>query len=192
LETKSLIKLTKKYHNYVCNDEKCIIYEKQLPAIEFTFALFVSMNISSLTFSNSGLYQVIHFNTAYFPTIGLQINSTLPRANEKLSFQISGEYGKSYFYGSGIAPYKNNPSIEQVYMHITSFKGKTGFKYTYPKGKIRPIVMIGSNVSFFTNKDVKRAEYHQLDSTTGINKDVILPHTLFGYNVNCPFFQRWL
>lgn len=184
LGTKSLIKLTKKYHNYVCNNEKCIVYEKQLPPIKFKFATFVSMNVSSLTFSNSGLYQVINFNKAFFPTIGLQMNSTLPRANEKLSFQVSGEYGKSYFSGSGIAPYKINLSTEQVYMHMTSFKGKAGFKYTYPKGKIRPIVMIGGNVSFLSNKDVKRAEYHQLDSTTGISKDVILPNTLFGYNLD--------
>jgi len=183
LGTKSLINLTKKYHNYVCSDEKCIIYEKQFKPIKLKFAPFASMNSSSLTLSNSGLYNVIHFNSASFPTIGLQMNSTLPRANEKLSFQVSAEYGKSNFYGSGIAPYNYNPGTEQVYMHITSFTGKAGFKYTSPKGKIRPIVMVGGNVSFLSS-NVKREEFHQLNSTTDTTNDDILPSTLYGYYVN--------
>ena len=31
LDHKSLIKISKKYHNAVCTDEQCIIYEKKIP-----------------------------------------------------------------------------------------------------------------------------------------------------------------
>jgi hypothetical protein len=33
LTHKSLIKIVKDYHGYVCNGEKCIVYEKKLPIL---------------------------------------------------------------------------------------------------------------------------------------------------------------
>jgi hypothetical protein len=34
LNRKSLIKISKGYHNYVCKDSQCVVYEKSLPPIK--------------------------------------------------------------------------------------------------------------------------------------------------------------
>lgn len=181
LEDKSLIEITKKYHEYVCNDQKCVIYEKQLPAIRFKFAPFVSMNESSLKFSNNPYYEAINFNKPVYPMIGLLLNTSLPNANEKLSFQVSGEFGKCNFHGTGRGPYDN--AFEEVFFNTSIIKIKAGFKYTFPVGKFRPTFTIGGNTLKLINKDGRRVE-ELLGNSTGNTrewKDVPVADNLYGY-----------
>lgn len=181
---KSLIEITRKYHDYVCHDGKCIIYEKQLPGIKVKFGPFISVNSSSLKFKYSPMYAAIHFDETAYPTIGLLLNASLPRLNEKLSFQASAEFGKSYFHGVGTSPYTS--SFEEVHLHTSTLKVKGGLKYTYPKGKIRPTLMIGANVLKIMNSNGRRVEEALRDLviyTTEIN-DVPIPNILVGFNVD--------
>jgi hypothetical protein len=175
---KSLIDITKKYHDYVCDSARCIIYEKQLPPLKFTFGAFVSMNASSLKLTKGSMYEAIDFETDYYPTLGLQMNMTLPRVNEKLSLQLSAEYGKFYFHGTsvGLASYLT----ESAYLHSSEIKGKMGIKYTYPKGKFRPTFMIGGNIISLFNKEEKRVEDFAGNSLD--YQEDILADTLLGYN----------
>jgi len=184
LDDKSLIEITKSYHDYVCDGEKCVIYEKQLPGVKVTFAPFVSMNGSFLKFGNIFLYDGIHFKMENYPTIGILLNTSLPKANEKLSFQVSGEFGKSYYYGTGINP--RNDAFEEVHLHTSILKGKAGLKYTYPTGKIRPTLLIGGTVSKLFNIDGRRVEELLINSTvyTSEVKDVPVANVLLGYHVN--------
>jgi len=181
LEDKSLIEITKKYHEYVCKDDQCIIYEKQLPAVRLTFATFISMNASFLKFNNNQLYEAIHFNPPVYPMIGFLLNTSLPKANDKLSFQVSGEFGKNYFYGTGFNPL--NDAFEEVHLHTSILKVKGGLKYTYPKGKIRPTLMLGGNVLWLLYKDGRRVEDSQSGSTVTIteHRDVFVADTALGY-----------
>ena len=183
-DEKSLIAITKKYHNYVCNGEKCIIYEKQLPAIRVKFGPYVSMNGSFLKFKANNLYQNVHFKIANYPTIGLLLNTSLPKVSEKLSFQVSGEFGKSYFYGTGINP--DNSAFEEVHFHTSIIMLKAGLKYTYPKGKIRPTLLVGGNFIKMMKIDARRIEEELINSIiyTTERKDVPGGDMLFGANVN--------
>ena len=79
------------------------------------------------------------------------MNTIFPRINENLSLQVSGEYGKSNYYGTGISP--ANGGFEEISIDLTSLKGRAGIKYTYPKGKFRPSLMFGGNILWNTNKD---------------------------------------
>jgi len=184
LEDKSLIEITKKYHDYVCDDQMCIIYEKQLPVIKVTFGSFVSMNSSFLKFNNSPNYDAINFKVASYPTIGLLLNTSLPRANEKLSFHISGEFGKSYFYGTNINPL--NTAFEEVHLHASILKVKGGFKYTYPKGKIRPTLKLGGNLLWLLNRDGRRIKDMHYNTTIIITeyRDVPVADAAFGFNAD--------
>ena len=183
-DDKSLIAITKKYHDYVCDNEICIIYEKQLPVIKVKFGSFVSMNGSFLKFKENPLYQDVHFKMASYPTIGLLLNTSVPRASEKLSFQVSGEFGKSYFYGSGINP--DNLAFEEVHIHTSIIMLKAGFQYTYPKGKIRPTILAGGNFMKIMKTDGRRIEEELINSIiyTTERRDVPLGDMLFGANVN--------
>jgi hypothetical protein len=185
LEAKSLIEITKKYHYYVCNDEKCIIYEKQLPVIKVKFGAFVSMNGSFLKFSENSIYQNVSFDGASFPTIGLLLNTSMPRANEKLSFQLSGEFGKCYFHGKGFNPiYSANSTFEEVQIHTSIVKVKAGFKYTYPKGRIRPTLLIGINIIKFINTDGRRMEDILINSNVFTSEWRDVPHFDFPWGIN--------
>ena len=183
-DDKSLIAITKKYHDYVCDDEKCIIYEKQLPVIKVKFGSFVSMNGSFLKFKENQIYQDVDFKMASYPTIGLLLNTSLPKVSEKLSFQVSGEYGKSYFYGTGNRP--DNSAFEEVHLHTSIIMVKAGFKYTYPKGKIRPTILAGGNFMKLTKIDGRRIEEELINSTVYTTewRDVPVDDMLFGANVN--------
>ncbi len=186
-DMKSLTNITKKYHDYMCDGEKCIIYEKKSTGMKFSLLPFVSMNSSSLSFDGIekylAVYGIVNFNSAVYPSIGLKIKATLPRASEKLTLQFSGEYGKSYFYGSGDGTGPNSTYFEEVQVHLSSLKGKAGIKYTYPKGKVRPTAMIGGNILYLMNKDVKRIEDRIENKTVYLNKfndDIFPTHLLSG------------
>ena len=184
LNDKSLIKITKTYHDYVCNDGKCIIYEKQLPSVKISLAPFVSINGSFLKIKYSSIYESVQFKMANYPTIGLLLKASLPRFNEKLSFQASAEIGKTYFYGTGINP--DNSAFEEVHLHAQILKVKAGLKYTYPKGRIRPTFMIGANALKSVKSDGRKIDEVLRGSTifTSEVSDVPIPDILVGYHLN--------
>jgi hypothetical protein len=188
-DLKPLVNVTKKYHDYMCDGEKCIIYEKKLPAVKFQILPFISMNASSIRFDNIAkymkVYENISYNMAYYPSIGLKTKITLTRANKKLSLVVSGEYCNNYFYGSGVGA--NSAYFEEVNIHLTSLKGKAGIKYTYPKGNIRPTLMVGGNMLYHLNSEVKRIEDNVEQSTVYIatyNDDILSDNALWGYNID--------
>lgn len=183
LDSKSLIAITKKYHDYVCDGEKCIIYEKKLPIVKVRFGAFVSMNSSFLYFKEHEGYQGVDFKMSTYPSYGLLLNTSLPRASEKLSFQLSGEFGKTYFYGTDTHP--KYADFEEVHLHTSLIKVKAGFKYTYPKNKIRPTLLIGGNFIKITQSEGRRIENVLSNSTvfTGLYNDVPISDPLFGANM---------
>lgn len=181
LEDKSLIAITKKYHDYVCDGEKCIIYEKQLPVVKFTFGAFIGMEVSTIKFYKSPTYENVHFNSDSYPTIGLLTKASLPRISDKLSFQASGEYSKASFYGTGIRP--GNGASERVSIHLSMVKVKTSLKYTWPKGTIRPTLLAGLHLMKPLSTDALRIESFANGSDIAFNKwkDVPFANRHLGY-----------
>jgi hypothetical protein len=53
---KTLIKLSKEYHDYVCKDEQCIIYEKKQSKIHVRLGGDFAYGTSKLKYANPGLY----------------------------------------------------------------------------------------------------------------------------------------
>lgn len=49
---KTLINLSREYHEYVCKDEPCIIYEKKIPKNRFLLGFDLSYGISSFKFAD--------------------------------------------------------------------------------------------------------------------------------------------
>jgi hypothetical protein len=185
LATKSLVSITKKYHNYVCNDEQCIIYEKKIPAVKMTWAPFASLNMSTLNIAKrSDQYEYIKFQNSFYPSIGVLLNTTMPLVNEKLSLQVSAEVGKNYFYGTGT--YAHNNSFNEVHLHSTILKGKGGVKYTYPTGKMRPTIMAGVHVAKLVNRKGRRIEEANNNGTISTFEyaEDVLADNNFGFNID--------
>ena len=189
LNDKSLIEITKKYHDYVCNGEKCVVYEKQLPTVRIRIAPYISMNQSFLRIGNNPLYELVKFKASGYSSIGLLLKTSLPKASEKLSFRLSGEYGKSYTYGSGTYGSK----FEEVQLHVSMLTLKGGLKYTYPVGKLRPTLVLGGNFLKLINKIGRRVEEELYSSTiySSESKDVPVAGYLVGYHAEIGFDYRF-
>lgn len=184
LDAPSLMMLIKRYNNYV-SSEKAVFYEKQPPDVKLTIAPFISVNSSSLTFDHSELYEALNFKQTNYASIGLQLNASLPKSSRTLSFQGSAELGKSHFYGSAIHPL-NPLMFEEVNLQITTLKGKVGLKYTYPKGKFRPNIMIGGNILYLLKKEGNRVEDLKEISTIFMSQsnENIMNKALYGFNLD--------
>lgn len=162
---KSLINLTSEYHDYVCDGEQCIIYEKPPPLLRINVGPVVGFSSSGLKFIYFPNYDEYKYMRSSDIILGLKLNILLPRLNEKLSFIIQTEYSTSYFYG-----YKENNlnSASTIYMdlhaHLTNIKGLFGLQYTYPKGKIRPTVVAGPLLDFNLKSDFKLVNETVIDS----------------------------
>jgi hypothetical protein len=183
LDHKSLINVTKKYHDFVCKDQQCIIYEKQLPVIKIRLAPVVSMNISDLTFSDNTFYSYFNFENSTSLSIGGILNASMPRLNEKISSQFEISIGKNYFYSLFIKQYDTyRTDYYDFHIRTTYLKGSGAIKYTYPKGKLRPVASLGGSLYYFINSKYKLS-LKQVFSTKINNYEfdnILIPGFLFG------------
>ena len=112
----SLIKLAEDYHNTVCNDEECIIYEKKVSLI----------NISVEPFAGLTWYKD---QEKFVYEYGSYLYVWVPRASEKL------------FFKTGIA--YNQITEDETNLNI--FKVPFQFQYIYRAHKIQPHISGGVN-----------------------------------------------
>ena len=150
--------------------------------MRYRFAPFISMNNTSLKFTDITVYEDVSFKMASSASVGIVMNASMPDLNEKMSFQVSAEFGKNYFYGTGyIQSYK---AFEEVHLHTSSIKFKGGFKYTWPKGNLRPTLLIGANLIRFLKSDGRRIQesYYNSIITTQEFTDLKASNLLVGYN----------
>jgi opacity protein-like surface antigen len=183
-EAQSLMMLLKRYNDYV-SSEKSVFYEKQPPDVKLKLAPFFSVNSSNVSFEHSAMYEALDFQRSTYATIGLLLNTSLPKSNRWFSFQTSIEVGKNLFYGDGVNP-TNSLRFEEVYIQDINIIGKAGFKFTYPQGKFRPTLMIGGNMLYALKRDGIRVEDSQNGSTIAINEgsENVIAKALYGMNFN--------
>jgi hypothetical protein len=139
---KSLITISKKYHDYMCDDEECVIYEKSMPlfVVELRPSIGYQSSSYNFGFENSRRENV---DVSISPNIGLGFNIFVPRFNEKLSVLIDLQMNKDEFnqhYLLDEFPRDNYffYRIEQVVLN-----SNLALKYKYPKGHLRPTAFAG-------------------------------------------------
>jgi hypothetical protein len=180
---KSLINVTKNYHDYVCKDQKCIIYEKQLPVIKIRFAPVINLNISNIRIGDDSFYSSFDFEKSVSLSLGGIINASMPRLNEKLSSQLEVSIGKDYFYSFFIQDHSiYRKDYYDFHIRTIYLKGSGALKYTYPKGKIRPVASLGGSMYYSINS--KNKIILEQKSISYINtyeyNDITIPDILFG------------
>lgn len=192
LNRKSLINVAKKYHDYVCDGEKCIIYEKKMPVVKVQVAPVISMSYNSISFTDNYKYSFLNFNKSLYPSIGLQFKINMPRFNEKISFLVNTDLNKDYFYGYSKIEESYSTTYTDLHLRTFSINISGGFNYTYPKGKIRPTFAAGCVFSKLIENDVK-IQKERINSaniiTTEIDKNIEMPTILYGFylKAGCDF-----
>ena len=114
----NLVQLAEDYHNRVCDEnEKCIIYEKEVPLIKISVAPFIGM----INYKGSNQFVQETGGYLYF---------WAPRANEKLYFKTGLVYS----------------TLAEDEAGLNVFKIPLQFQYIYRAHKIQPEVSIGTNI----------------------------------------------
>ena len=147
LEHSSLINIAKNYHQYACTDgSECIIYEKKKPLMALRIAPVVGVDLSILKMQEFDSDRIrYNLPKTYKPdpstnfTVGVNLNFSMPRINEKIFLQMQTMYTKYYFFDTYESQQKG------IDIHITSnvLQMRLSIKYEYPKGKWRPTMAAG-------------------------------------------------
>lgn len=183
-DPKYLIDIAKEYHDKVCKSKECIIYEKVLPAVHLEFAPVYSINYSEFEFKGNPIYAKANFNRSINHSLGVKFLFWLPRINERISTEVDVYYNQRNQNGSCE---ESTSPITNVYydIHLKSqtFGSSILIKYIYPKGIIKPSILLGYDFQFliknnsvrYTKKEVS-GEVVELTE----NHDVPLPGVIKG------------
>lgn len=123
-EHKTLIKLAEDYHNVVCTDEKCIIYEKKMPP----FTVNLEVVGGGVLYHYSSEYSS-HEGHAY--SMGVLAHLWMPMTSENLFFRTGFIY--------------SNLNFNDKYLNF-SYKIPLQIEYVYPKYIIKPKLAVGTNI----------------------------------------------
>ena len=151
---KSLINITKNYHNYVCDTEECVIYEKKVPSAKVRFAPVLKTGVANFHF-DKGIFSNYAFEPEVYFGAGFLMSTVFPGINEKLSFEAELDLNKYNFHGS----YKvMNGAITEtynVYLDLLSLQPTISVKYSFPTGKFRPTAAVGGYADIFVGNNQK-------------------------------------
>lgn len=132
LTDKSLISLAQKYHSAVCNDEKCIIFEKPTPPIKVNLEIFGGFNLnpynSELTYFDEEKYEMTKNFVA-----GIYGHFWFPSIGDKIFIKT----GINYMYLEHNKVHYYDPT------HQTNLIIPLFVEYIYHKGIIRPKIAAG-------------------------------------------------
>jgi len=158
---KSLINITKSYHNYVCDTEECIVYEKKVPSAKIRFAPVLKTGVANLRFSK-GIFSNYSFEPEVYFGAGILVSTVFPQINEKLSFEAELDFNMYNFHGSYQVQNGSIMEYYDAYLDLKSLQPTISVKYTFPTGKIKPTVAIGGFADIFAgiNQKVVTVKQH--------------------------------
>lgn len=142
LSHKGLLQITRKYHEYKCDDESCIIYEKKLPVLKILLLPYIGYSVDFYRTKGSSL-EKFDFDASHSLVGGLELNFIIPRVNEKLSIFTICQIKQQQFQGHYHQPSVYNENNFVADIQNTSVLLAGGLKYTYPKGTFKPTMGIG-------------------------------------------------
>jgi hypothetical protein len=196
LAHKSLIHLTKNYHDFICtDDEECIIYEKKLPLMKIRIAPVVRGGVAFLSF-REGIHSNYNFNPEFYPSAGFLLNASFPRMNEKLSFEFEVDINSYNFHGSYEEENRSIMEYYDAYIDVISLKPSLAAKYTIPTGKINPTISAGVFTEIFasTKQNIVTVKMHSDTIYTFHSPDIpmaaFVPGGFIQVGCNFPMFNN--
>jgi hypothetical protein len=154
----NLIKLAEDYHNAVCFDEECVIYERTTPFLKLSVEPYWELKRYSNNFINYFSESDIGPITSNFNELGLNLRFWMPRYNEKIFFLTGMSYSENTLY-------KSNSEILKFPIQV---------QYLYPADRIKPIGSFGINYYNVFHDDLKGI-YRTFCLNGGINCPIAGP-----------------
>ena len=143
LEHASLINIARDYHQYACTDgSECIVYEKKKSPMVLRIGPVIGYDLSTVIFwrpkGYAGYWKYDFAPSSNF-TVGMNINLSMPRLNEKISLQLQAMYTKNSF----LYTYEFPGLLVEIDLRSKILQTGLAIKYEYPKGKWRPTLAAG-------------------------------------------------
>ncbi|HEY4787784.1 MAG TPA: hypothetical protein VIH57_17130 [Bacteroidales bacterium] len=132
LDKKSLIRLSKDYHEYVCKDEKCIIYEKSFSKNEVKLGVDFSYGFGKLNFYYNG-YLFFSARSTYQYLLNMFV-------------QMNLDEDKRYFLQLSIG--YNAVNFQQSNLDVSNFFSYSHAKITYKYSLIRTTLSLKHKLNF--------------------------------------------
>ncbi len=155
LDHTSLINIAKNYHNYVCTDgSECIVYEKKKPLVALRIAPAIGVDLSTLKIMNYH-EERYKLDPSTNLAVGINLNFSMPRLNEKIFLQLQAMYTKYYFFDA----YENSMKATDVHIRSNALQTVLAIKYEYPKGKWRPMLAVGGAAIWFSGASIEEVMY---------------------------------
>lgn len=155
---KSMIDITKKYHNEVCTTgEECIVFENKAPdksGLRVKIGAYLGMQFFTYGFYNH-VDDKFDNSSCLAPSIGGQLSFINPRWSESLSLVIDMSFSKFKKDNDKFIVMKENRANRIYSYEGYTFGAKAGFRYTYPKYRFKPNIEIGFSSLFFLDKSSK-------------------------------------
>lgn len=161
LNRKALVDIAHDYHNEVCKDEACIIYEKEKPHLEnLHFGLVVGLNAITaapykLKFETYYLKNS-DFGTTWSPSVGFFVNYNFLAVNAHMFFYYQGTLSKMSLKSSHI--YENaGVWLTELSYERTCFNSIALFKYELSsENKVRPNLHVGGFINLALQHEYRR------------------------------------
>ena len=188
LGTKSLIKIAKEYHEKVCTDEKCIVYEKAVKPVHVNIGIHAGLSMNIINFgqeliSNYGLGSLLGCRLEFenvidwSENISLVLDFTLQKfANYNLTV-TENNYSEIFYNNINYVldnKYKSD-GIKSLGVDINTIALKIPLtlNYSFSKGTIRPYIGGGLLNIFILSQ----------------NKDFIYPPFYREFNKSIPTYH---
>jgi hypothetical protein len=157
LSHKSLVNMTVKYHDYVCDGEECINYSKDASGLRLRVAPLVAYTFSSFSFQGGARpFDLFEFPNYQAPVFGAVLDLQSVRLGEHISFQLGAEFSKISLQTTareeGVFYYVDYSSYD-VHLESGFFTFKLGTKYTFSRNRVRPSLGGGLEISKFISPD---------------------------------------
>lgn len=164
LSHKSLIGVARDYHNSVCMDEKCIIYEKNIPKVSLFLGPEIGVNLNTVSnLRNSFPTYMYYFSVGNWqwscdPSIGVFVNLVVPLLNERSSV----EYKLS---ANRMTTRLNSYTREDTYDMMVSddilctqysIENAILYKYVFLPSRISPFIDFGGFINYCFSTDYSR------------------------------------
>jgi len=160
LYPESLINIAKKYHNKVCTNEKCIVYEKAIKPVHIVWGVYGGLSYNSINFGD-------HTTSNYAPgslfgcklefenlfnwdnNLDIVLDLALQRLTNYKLTEVTNHasliiYNKvEYPIETIVYPYHTVRTNLNVNINTLVLKVPIIVNYTFSKGKIRPYIGLG-------------------------------------------------
>jgi len=165
LDSKSLINITKEYHNAVCRDEECIIYEKKIPKMKvlFGFGPLVSMNTIQIILNNDIGEEYYYlwnsnFDIDYYLSVGFFLRMNIPNLSKSFHLDYEGAFGKwtTSTYNSYIEPIYSRLVNNNILVKQKTFNNSLNILYEFPRRKLRPMLEVGYFFNYLFKTEFSR------------------------------------